>query len=95
MTEITGQKELTKTIAAGEIMKISYHYNPLLDIANYTAGELYINSTGDFSGDEYITIAKGGSFNRYRASNGNMNTTADLYLKAEAAGKISVAVAAY
>ena len=94
-TIITGEKELTFTVGVMETVEIEYGYNPLVNIANLSAGDIYINGTGDFTGGEYITLPAGSAYDRFRAIAGGSNEAATVYIKASAAGKISVAVAVY
>ena len=91
MVEVTGTNELTIEATESEIYKITYDTSTAVDIFNSTAADVHVNSSGTFEKAEsvgnYLTIPSGGSYNGYRPSIQNNMT---IYVKANAAGNISV-----
>lgn len=91
MIEITGTTELTIDAAADEIYKVTFDTSTAVDIFNDTAGEVYVNSTGTFtktgSVGNYLILPEGGSYNGFRP---NVDSGTAIYIKANAAGSISV-----
>lgn len=91
MVEVTGTNELTIKATAGEIYKITYDTSTAVDIFNFTAAEIFVNSSGTFETNgnvgNYLAIPDVGSYNGYRPSIQNNMT---IYIKANAAGNISV-----
>lgn len=96
MKNITGKNELTITAAANEVYKISYETSVAVDIINDTGGDVYVNSTGTFTAadgvSDYLLLAEGASYNGYRPQ---IAAGTDIYIKANAAGKIGVVVKGY
>ena len=94
-TKISGAKELSFMMAASETVEIEYGYNPLVNIANLTAGDIYVNGTGVFTGGKYITLRPEAAYDRYRAVNGSSNEPATIYIRAVGSGIVTIAVAVY
>ena len=91
MNDVTGANELTIEATEGEIYKITYETSTAVDIFNDTDAPVYVNSSGTFekSGNvgNYLTVPEGGSYNGFRP---DIKSGTIIYVKANAAGNISV-----
>ena len=93
MLTINGQNELTVSAEAGNVYCIVYETSTAVDICNNTEGNIFVNSTGEFTQSEnvgnYLTIPDGGAYNGYRSA---YSISSKVYIKAEAAGNICITV---
>ena len=93
MSEITGTSVLTYKATANETIKITSGFNATVDIMNDTAGKLKVSNADTFTGTSFFVIGDGGSYNGYSPNAQHITeNSAELYIKTEAAGDISVVV---
>lgn len=91
MIEITGASELTITVVADEVYKISYDTSTAVDIFNNTPDNIYVNSSGTFTDNDgvsnYLILPDGNAYNGFRP---DISFGMSVYIKPTAAGTVSI-----